>query len=228
MLAWLILLIAALSGALALFQSHADRLHSVPGLSVGIAILGGFSFIYVLTFTSSSNEPATARSRAVKAFALCAALAAAIPVLKSYPWLSFANAPESPPASTSAGRSNASVQIRRGEDGRFTGYGEVNGAPVRLLIDTGAAVVTLKSSDAESAGVDVSALSFNTPIETANGPAFLAPVRLRTVALGAIRLDDVEAFIAKPGSLNESLLGQSFLRRLTSYGVSGEFITLRQ
>jgi aspartyl protease family protein len=38
---------------------------------------------------------------------------------------------------------------------------------------------------------------------------------------------DVEALVAKPGNLKESLLGMSFLRRLRSYEFSGDFLTLR-
>ena len=45
--------------------------------------------------------------------------------------------------------------------------------------------------------------------------------------MGAIRLTDVEALVAKPGTLRESLLGMTFLRRLRSYEFSGDFLTLR-
>ena len=38
---------------------------------------------------------------------------------------------------------------------------------------------------------------------------------------------DVEALVSKPGNLNESLLGMSFLRRLRSFDFSGDFVTLR-
>ncbi len=45
---------------------------------------------------------------------------------------------------------------------------------------------------------------------------------------GCCELDDVEALVAKPGSLNENLLGMSFLRRLASYDLNGDFLTLRE
>jgi aspartyl protease family protein len=64
-------------------------------------------------------------------------------------------------------------------------------------------------------------------VHTANGTTFAAPVRLRSIAVGPIELRDVEALVTKPGSLNENLLGMSFLRRLRSYEVSKEFLTLR-
>jgi aspartyl protease family protein len=38
---------------------------------------------------------------------------------------------------------------------------------------------------------------------------------------------DVEALIAKPGSLHQSLLGMSFLSRLRSCEFAGDFLELR-
>jgi len=103
----------------------------------------------------------------------------------------------------------------------------VNGAVMTLLVDTGASTVVLKPADAERAGIDVKNLAFTAPVSTANGTAFAAPIRLRSIDVGGIVLEDIEALVTKPGSLNESLLGMSFLRRLRSYEFSGDFLTLR-
>jgi aspartyl protease family protein len=65
------------------------------------------------------------------------------------------------------------------------------------------------------------------PVQTANGLAYAAAVRLNQVAIGSIVLDGVDALVARPGALKESLLGISFLRRLRSYEFSGDFLTLR-
>ncbi|MFN0219580.1 MAG: TIGR02281 family clan AA aspartic protease [Hyphomicrobium sp.] len=231
MLAWLILLIAALSGLLAVFQNHADRLQSIPGLPVAICILGVLSLLYVLSFSKIPEEPSSGRARVGKALALLAAVAATIPVLRSanvWPWTPASPDTTETRSAPPVNAANAAVRIRRSADGLFIAQGEINGAPVQLIVDSGAASVTLRSSDAEAAGVDVQNLTFDTAIQTANGAAYVAPIRLRTVTVGGIQLHDVEAFVAKPGSLNESLLGMSFLRRLTSYSVSGDFMTLRQ
>ena len=37
----------------------------------------------------------------------------------------------------------------------------------------------------------------------------------------------VDALVAQPGALTQSLLGMSFLSRLRSYEFSGDFLTLR-
>jgi aspartyl protease family protein len=119
------------------------------------------------------------------------------------------------------------VRIRRRGDTHFIARAEVNGAPLSLLVDTGASSVVLKPADAQAAGIDTSRLVYSVAVQTANGTAYAAPVRLRVVAVGPIRLQAVDALVAQPGSLRESLLGMSFLRRLRSYEFSGDFLTLR-
>lgn len=122
---------------------------------------------------------------------------------------------------------HSAVRIRGRGDGHFVARAEVNGASMTLLVDTGASAVVLKPRDAERAGIDTDGLSFTIAVSTANGTAYAAPVRIRSIAIGPIVVRDVEALVAKPGSLNESLLGMSFLTRLRSYEFSGDFLTLR-
>jgi aspartyl protease family protein len=119
------------------------------------------------------------------------------------------------------------VRLRRRSDGHFVARTQVNGAPITMLIDTGASTVVLQPSDARRAGIDVDRLRYSVPVQTANGTAFAAAVRLRHVAIGSIVLDGVDALVSAPGALRQSLLGMSFLRRLRSYEFSGEFLTLR-
>ncbi len=119
------------------------------------------------------------------------------------------------------------VRIRKRADGHFIARSEVNGANLTLLVDTGATTVVLKPTDARLAGIDIDALTYSVPVRTANGTAYAAAVRIKRMAVGGIVVDGVEALVAKPGALTESLLGMSFLTRLRSYEFSGEFLTLR-
>lgn len=232
MLAWIILLIAALAGLLALFDSHAERLQSLPGLPVAISVIAGLTLLYLLTLRRGFDVERRGLTRVGTVIASLAAIAAAIPILKSSDLTSKFEA--SLDGAAPAGRQqtsqhqHAAVRVRRGGDGRFIVLGDVNGAGTKLVVDTGSASVMLKASDARAAGVDTETLAYDAAIETANGATYVAAVRLRSVTIGAVRVDDVEGLVAKPGSLNESLLGMSFLRRLASYELSGEFITLRQ
>jgi aspartyl protease family protein len=120
-----------------------------------------------------------------------------------------------------------SVRIRKRRDGHFVARARVNGAPVGLLIDTGATSVMLTPGDARAAGINVDNLSYTTPIQTANGSAYAASVHIDKMEVGAIIIRNVDALVAKPGQLRESLLGMSFLSRLRSFEFSPDFITLR-
>jgi aspartyl protease family protein len=119
------------------------------------------------------------------------------------------------------------VRIRKRSDGHFVAKTEVNGVTVTMLVDTGASSVVLKPADARLAGVDVDRLTYSVPVQTANGTAYAAAVRLKRLSVGGITVDGIEALVAKPGTLGESLLGMTFLRRLRSYEFTGEFLTLR-
>jgi aspartyl protease family protein len=119
------------------------------------------------------------------------------------------------------------VRIRRGSNGHFIARSDVNGVPASFLVDTGASTVVLRPADAEKIGLDTRHLNYSVPVQTANGTTYAAPIRLRTLGIGPIIMHDVEALVAKPGTLKESLLGMSFLRRLRSYEFSGDFLTLR-
>ena len=111
------------------------------------------------------------------------------------------------------------VIVSRRLSGEFSVAARVNGARVTFLFDTGASMVVLAASDARRAGVDAAGLTFDVPVTTANGAALAAEVQLNEIAVGPIVMRNVGALVARPGALEESLLGMSFLERLKSYTV---------
>jgi len=119
------------------------------------------------------------------------------------------------------------VRIRKRLDGHFTATVKVNGKSISMIVDTGASTIVLRPEDAEKAGVDVSRLTYRVPVITANGRTVAARVRLDEVAIGPLDRQKVDALVAQPGALTQSLLGMSFLSRLRSYEFSGDFLTLR-
>lgn len=120
----------------------------------------------------------------------------------------------------------AVVKIRKSE-GHFIVKAKVNGRSVRMIVDTGASTVVLRWEDARRAGIQLNALAYTVAVETANGRAFAARVKLDKVSLGELTLDKVEALVTKPGALHQSLLGMSFLSRLHSYEFSGNQLVMR-
>jgi aspartyl protease family protein len=110
------------------------------------------------------------------------------------------------------------------EQGHVILEAAVNGASVRLLVDTGASLVTLTPADARAAGIAPGELVFNHRVSTANGSARMAPVTLREVRIGQLSVYDVPAAVLE--NLNISLLGMSFLARLESYEMRDGKLTI--
>jgi aspartyl protease family protein len=121
---------------------------------------------------------------------------------------------------------DGSVTFRAGRDGYFHVEAQVDGAPIRFLVDTGASQIVLSPADARRLGFDLDALSYTQVTETANGLGRSAPVTLREVTVGGLRLAEVGASVNR-AEMSESLLGMSFLRRLGGFEVSGDRLTLR-
>lgn len=117
------------------------------------------------------------------------------------------------------------MEFRRGGDGHFYVSADVNGRPVRFLVDTGASDIVLSPADARKLGFRLNALNFNQYYETANGTGRGATVRLNSIAVGQIRFRDVRATV-NDAPMSESLLGLSFLDRLSGYEVRGDSLIL--
>ena len=233
MLGWLALLLALL---VALFYLLTGEGSPVAGMDTGerwfFIIAGSAMAFYALLLTADSGNRMLQNLRHLAIWAGLGFL-----LIAGYSYRSELgdlggriSSELTPPGQTIsvAGREGEiAVRIRKRPGGHFVARGDVNGAGVTMLVDTGASTVVLRPRDAARAGIDLSSLRYSAPVSTANGTTFAAPVRLRSVAIGGIVLEDVEALVSKPGTLNESLLGMSFLRRLRSYEFTGEFLTLR-
>ena len=115
---------------------------------------------------------------------------------------------------------------RRSADGHFYIDAMVNGRQVRFLVDTGASEIVLSPDDAARVGFERSGLVFNKRYQTANGTGWGAPVTLRYIAAGTIRFDGVAASVNN-ASMSESLLGMTFLDRLSGFEVRGDSLILR-
>jgi aspartyl protease family protein len=119
------------------------------------------------------------------------------------------------------------VRIKRGWTGHFIANASVDGERVEMIVDTGASTVVLRHEDARRLGIDTSTLRYSIPVQTANGASYAARLRLPEISIGNVVIRNVEALIARPGSLHQSLLGMTFLSRLRSYEFSGEYLELR-
>jgi aspartyl protease family protein len=128
---------------------------------------------------------------------------------------------------TVANGSRPTVQVARARGGAFSTRAYVNGAPVTMIVDTGASSVVLTHEAAKAANLPIDLLKFDVPIETASGRTRAAAVVLDRIAIGGIIERRVPALVSPPGELRTSLLGMTFLNRLQSYEVKGGRLLMR-
>lgn len=103
------------------------------------------------------------------------------------------------------------IELPRAPDGHYYLNAEVNGVPVRFVVDTGASQIVLSRQDAQSAGIDTSRLAYLGRAQTANGEVRTARVQLDSIAVGPVRDEGVRA-VVNEGELQQSLLGMSYLQ----------------
>lgn len=107
----------------------------------------------------------------------------------------------------------ASTVLAADSRGHFITDGQVNGLPIRFIVDTGATVIAIPVSEARRLALDYSK-GRQVPMNTANGvmPAYL--IRLDTVRVGDISVNGVDAVVIEGASMQAALLGMSFLNRM--------------
>ncbi len=117
------------------------------------------------------------------------------------------------------------IVIPRSRDGHYYVTLELNGAPTRFVVDTGATDIVLTQSDAAAAGLDPTNLNYFGRAFTANGEVRTAPVRLETVTIGPHEDRDVSA-VVNEGEMEQSLLGMGYLQRWGKIEIEGGALTL--
>lgn len=120
----------------------------------------------------------------------------------------------------------AAGQVLKAADGHYWAEADIDGRAVRVMVDTGASVVALTREDAARLGLKLTPEDFSGTVVTASGPVRAAPVRLRAVAVAGARVAAVDALVVEHG-LPHSLLGMSYLGRLSSFSATPAGLTLR-
>jgi aspartyl protease family protein len=108
---------------------------------------------------------------------------------------------------------NDPVSLYADSRGHFSGNLSINGASLKYLVDTGASTVALNSGDAKYAKIDYEK-GEPISISTANGVVAGYLVKLNTLKIGTITLNNVDATVTEGGSPPIVLLGMSALNRL--------------
>ncbi len=122
--------------------------------------------------------------------------------------------------------SSGRLRLKADNRGHFLTRARLNGRSVRVLVDTGASSVVLSYKDARKIGLNPRSSDFTIRVQTANGEGRAARVKLRSVEMGSIRENNIEAMIAPEGTLQVSLLGMTFLKKLERFELSGNRLIL--
>jgi aspartyl protease family protein len=123
---------------------------------------------------------------------------------------------------------SGSVVLASDGRGHFVADFRLNGKSVEGLVDTGATSVAINESTARRLGFSAGSLDFRHRVNTANGVARAASVRLERVEIAGIRVRDVEAVVLEDKALSGTLIGMSFLKRLSSFQVQNGSLRLVQ
>ena len=110
-----------------------------------------------------------------------------------------------------------SIRIRP-QEGHYFVTAEVNGEPLRFLIDTGATLSALGSDDAAEAGVEPSEFGFPVALQTANGTITARRAAAERLTVGPIERRDFTMLVS-PTFNGINVLGMNFLSSLKGWRV---------
>jgi len=120
------------------------------------------------------------------------------------------------------------VELKANDSGHFETEAEVNGSRVDVMVDTGATLVALTYDDAQRAGIYLKPSDFTYEVKTANGVAKIASVNLSSITIGDITVHDVRGAVSERGKLHKTLLGMSFLSRLSRVEMRANALVLHE
>ena len=133
-----------------------------------------------------------------------------------------------PRGNASSARNAGAVVLKAARNGHYVGQFEVKGRRIPMMVDTGASMVALSYEDAQRAGIATFPSDFVYTTNTANGEAKFALTKIPEMRIDTIVLHDVEAAVMPQGAMQGSLLGMSFLKRLSGFEiVNGDTLYLK-
>ncbi|WP_316858820.1 TIGR02281 family clan AA aspartic protease [uncultured Cohaesibacter sp.] len=106
------------------------------------------------------------------------------------------------------------VVLKPGRGGHYYASAFFNNKKIRVLIDSGATLVSLTNKDARRLGLAPQKSDYTAKVRTANGLVHYARAHVRTIRIGSVKVHDVDVLIAPEGALDQTLMGMSFLRKL--------------
>ncbi|MGI9285941.1 MAG: retropepsin-like aspartic protease family protein [Pseudomonadales bacterium] len=103
------------------------------------------------------------------------------------------------------------VLVNKSRHNAYYTSGTINGQTVKLLIDTGATSVAMNSKVAKRLGIDYLLHGKKGSVRTASGVTSAYYIKLNSVAVGGITVNNVAASVIEGDFPHEILLGMSYL-----------------
>ena len=129
------------------------------------------------------------------------------------------------PAVVAQARWGGETRLRRDASGHFLTRANINGRPVEVVVDTGATTVALTVADAQRAGIAVDPSRFEVVGTGASGAVRGHEISLSSVSVDGKEVNSIRGVVLE--GLEVSLLGQSYLSRISGVEMRGEEMILR-
>lgn len=117
------------------------------------------------------------------------------------------------------------IEIRRQDDGHYWLQVDVNGKPVRFMIDSGATTTAVNADTANEAGIEVDSSGYPVVLSTANGRVTAQRGVIKSLIIGDHVINQHPVVVSETfGETN--VLGMNFLDTMKRWKVEGNIMTL--
>lgn len=119
------------------------------------------------------------------------------------------------------------ITIRRQDDGHYWLQVDVNGKPVRFMIDSGATTTAVNGNTARETGIQVDTDGYPVFLNTANGSVAARRGIIQSLKIGTHEIGQHNVVMSESfGDTN--VLGMNFLDSMQSWKVEANVMTLKQ
>ena len=120
--------------------------------------------------------------------------------------------------------SSEAIELRRQDDGHYWLMVDINGKPVRFMVDSGATITAINATTAMAAGVEAD--GYPIILSTANGRVAAKRAIVRSLTVGPHRIENHPVVVSERfGDVN--LLGMNFLNSMQSWRVEANMMVLQ-
>jgi aspartyl protease family protein len=123
--------------------------------------------------------------------------------------------------------SGEEITVRRQDDGHYWLQLDVNGKPVRFMIDSGATTTAVNANTARETGIQVDTNGYPVFLSTANGRVTAQRGVILSLKIGSQEIGQHNVVVSESfGDTN--VLGMNFLDSMQGWKVEGNVMTLKQ